>query len=143
MGELHDWLLRLNDSFELYLSDKQLQFVVVGLAGVAVFLAARRFLRWLGQRSASAVGWVYTATAMLAVTLAIEIGQKATGTGHMEVMDIAMGLWGVAVFGVAYMLLAWIMRRLFRRGKSKEAAGRSPGPGPQDQQSPAEPRRYR
>jgi len=43
VAKAHAFLLRLNDSFELYLSDKQLHFLVMGIAGFLLFLV----VRWL------------------------------------------------------------------------------------------------
>ena len=113
MGDAHDWILRLNDSHELYLSDKQLHFIVMGMLGLAIYALARGVLGWLSRKSPNALGWVYSLTAMLAITLAIEIAQKATGTGSMEYMDIAMGMWGVVAVMLAYTLLAWLAKKLF------------------------------
>ena len=111
--DAHDWILHLNDSYELYLSDKQLHFIVMGLLGLLVYALARAGIRWIGRRSPSALGWVYSLTAMLAITLAIEIAQKATGTGSMEYMDVAMGMWGVVAVMLAYTLLAWAGKKVF------------------------------
>lgn len=113
MGEAHDWILHLNDSHELFLSDKQLHFVVMGILGLIIYGLARAGLRWLSRKSPNALGWMYSLTAMLAITLAIEIAQKATGTGSMEYMDIAMGMWGVVTVMLIYTPLAWLAKKLF------------------------------
>ena len=115
MGEAHDWILHLNDSHELFLSDKQLHFVVMGAMGLVIYALARAGLGWLSRKSPNALGWVYSLTAMLAITLAIEIAQKATGTGSMEYMDIAMGMWGVVAVMLIYTPLAWILKKLFEK----------------------------
>ena len=116
MGDAHDWILHLNDTYEFYLSDKQLHFIVMGALGLIIYGIARSGLGWLSRKSPNALGWAYSLTAMLAITLAIEIAQKATGTGSMEYMDIAMGMWGVIAVMLAYTVLAWMLRKLKKNG---------------------------
>ena len=113
VAKAHNYLLHLNDSFELYLNDKQLHFLVMGAAGFLLFLA----VRWLFSKlRPNAVAWVYTLTVMGTITLAIEIGQAVTHTGNMELADIAMGMWGVLAFGAAYTLLHYILKAIRKRG---------------------------
>lgn len=115
VATVHDYLLHLNDSFELYFSDKQLHFLVMGVLGLMLFL----LVRWLFKRlSANAAAWVYTFTVMGMLGFAIEIGQYMTHTGSMELSDIAMGMWGVLAFGAAYTLLHFIVKAL-RKGMQK------------------------
>jgi len=120
VAQIHDYLLHLNDSFELYFSDKQLHFLVMGAAGFSLFLV----VRWLFSKlRPNAVAWVYTLTVMGTLALAIEIGQAITNTGNMEMADVAMGMWGVIAFGAVYTLIHYIVKALRRRGgKAKEKA---------------------
>ena len=112
IARIHDYLLHLNDSFELYLNDKQLHFLVMGILGLFLFL----FVRWLFQKlRPGAVAWVYTLTVMGTLAMAIEIGQAVTHTGSMELADVAMGLWGVLAFGGAYTLIRHLVKALGRR----------------------------
>ena len=118
VAKAHDYLLHLNDSFELYLSDKQLHFLVMGIAGFFLFLV----VRWLFSKlRPNAVAWVYTLTVMGTLALAIEIGQAVTKTGNMELADVAMGMWGVIAFGAVYTLIHYTLKALRRHGrKSKD-----------------------
>ncbi len=119
VAKAHDFLLHINDSFELYLSDKQLHFLVMGIAGFLLFLV----VRWLfAKLRPNAVAWVYTLTVMGTLAFAIEIGQAVTHTGNMELSDIAMGMWGVLAFGVAYTLLHYIAKAI-RKGKKPRENG--------------------
>jgi glycopeptide antibiotics resistance protein len=112
VAKAHNFLLHLNDSFELYLNDKQLHFLVMGVAGFLLFLA----VRWLFSKlRPNAIAWVYTLTVMGTLTLAIEIGQAVTHTGNMELSDIAMGMWGVLAFGAAYTLVHYIIKAIRKR----------------------------
>jgi glycopeptide antibiotics resistance protein len=112
-AKAHDFLLHINDSFELYLSDKQLHFLVMGILGFLLFLA----VRWLFSKlRLNAVAWVYTLTVMGTLALAIEIGQYVTHTGNMEMSDIAMGMWGVLAFGAVYTVLHYIIKAIRKKG---------------------------
>lgn len=117
VAKAHDFLLHVNDSFELYLSDKQLHFLVMGAAGFLLFLLARFVFSRLRP---NAVAWVYTLTVMGTLAFAIEIGQALTHTGSMELQDIAMGMWGVLSFGAAYTVLHYILKAARRRKAARE-----------------------
>ncbi len=117
VAKIHDFLLHLNDSFELYLDDKQLHFLVMGIMGLLLFLV----VRWLFQKlSPNAIAWVYTLTVMGALAFAIEIGQAVTRTGNMELSDIAMGMWGVLAFGAGYTLLHYIAKAIRKRSAKRQ-----------------------
>ncbi len=118
VAKVHDYLLHINDSFELYFSDKQLHFLVMGAAGFFLFLV----VRWLFSKlRPNAVAWVYTLTVMGTLAFAIEIGQAITNTGNMEMADVAMGMWGVIAFGAVYTVIHYIVKALRTRGgKTKE-----------------------
>ena len=113
VAKVHDYLLHINDSFELYFSDKQLHFLVMGAAGFFLFLV----VRWLFSKlRPNAVAWVYTLTVMGTLAFAIEIGQAITNTGNMEMADVAMGMWGVIAFGAVYTVIHYTVKALRRRG---------------------------
>ena len=116
IAKAHDYLLRVNDRVELYLSDKQLHFLVIGVLGLLLFF----FARWLFQKlNRNAIAWIYTLTVVVGLTFAIEIGQYVSGTGSMELADIVVGIWGVLAFGAAYTLIHYIVKALRKKGASK------------------------
>ena len=116
IAKAHDYLLRVNDRVELYLSDKQLHFLVIGILGLLLFF----FTRWLFQKlNRNAIAWIYTLTVVVGLTFAIEIGQYVSGTGSMELADIVVGIWGVLAFGAAYTLIHYIAKALRKKGASK------------------------
>ena len=133
-ARIHDDILRLNDSFEWYFSDKQLHFLVIGLTGVGLYLVTHAIFQWLAKKSVSLISWIYTMTVMVMVAFAIEIGQAATGTGSMEFQDIAMGLWGVIVMGLFYTGIKWCFRALRHRGRGNRKG--SGGPTPEGETRP-------
>ena len=117
---LHTRILGLNDSYELYLSDKELHFYVVAITGVLLILVLYPLFRYLVKRNKTLyIVWIYVFTFLFAFTLLIEIGQRLTGTGMMDYMDTVAGLVGfmLASFGVfvirwIYMFIKWVFRKI-------------------------------
>ena len=95
IGRVHDAILRLNDSYELYFSDKTLHFLVIGVVGMlGVFFIYPLFKRLSEKGHILTIAWIYVFTMVLGLTLAIEIGQKVSGTGTMSFADIVSGVLG-------------------------------------------------
>ena len=95
IGRIHDAILRLNDSHELYFSDKTLHFLVIGLVGMlGIFFIYPLFKRLSEKGHILTIAWIYVFTMVLGLTLAIEIGQKVSGTGTMSFADIVSGVLG-------------------------------------------------
>lgn len=116
---MHTKILGLNDSYELYLSDKELHFFVVAIVGVLLIVVLYPLFRFLVKRNKTLyIVWIYVFTFLFAFTLLIEIGQRLTGTGMMDYMDTVAGLVGfmLASFGVfvirwIYMFIKWVIRK--------------------------------
>lgn len=94
LARIHDRLLRLNDSFELFLTDKELHFVVMGLFGMGLLLLIYPLFIALSRKHVLVIAWLYVFTVLVVFSFAIEIGQGFTGTGHMEMDDVISGLAG-------------------------------------------------
>ena len=117
---LHTRILGLNDSYELYLSDKELHFYVVAITGVLLILVLYPLFRYLVKRNKTLyIVWIYVFTFLLAFTLLIEIGQQLTGTGMMDYMDTVAGIVGFllasfVVFTIRwiYMFIKWVIRKV-------------------------------
>ena len=63
-------------------------------------------------------------TLMTVLGFAIEIGQRITGTGEMDMSDVISGLYGVLVFFLiysAYRIVVFIIRRIARRVRASRA----------------------
>ena len=118
-ADLHDHLLRLNDAYEAKLSDKDLHFLVFGAFGALVFLLAWALFKALRNHLGIAA-WLCSFFVMLMLALAVEVGQFITGTGAMEINDIAAGMLGFTAFslaaGVVFGVLGALWRLVFRRG---------------------------
>ena len=116
---LHTKILGLNDSYEFYLSDKELHFYVVALTGVLLIVVLYPLFRYLVKHNKTLyIVWIYVFTFLLAFTLLIEIGQALTGTGMMDYMDTVAGLVGfmlasfwVFVIRWIYMFIKWVIRK--------------------------------
>ena len=126
MAQVHDSLMRLNDGFELRLSDKGLHFTIMALAGMVLFFVVHAVFKRLAKWSITAVSFIYVFTVMTVLGFAIEIGQRISGTGQMDFGDVVAGLYGVlAFFAVytAYRLAVLAVRALMktcRKSKSKK-----------------------
>ena len=125
VAQIHAFLLHLNDSFELRLSDKDLHFFIMAVLGMLLFFMVHFVFKRLARWSVTAISFIYVFTLMTVLGFAIEVGQKITGTGEMDFADVVAGLYGVlAFFGIytAYRLLAMLAARLMDRHRGRKAA---------------------
>lgn len=125
MAQVHDSMMRLNDGFELHLSDKDWHFIIMAVMGMAMFFLVHAVFKRLAKWSITAVSFIYVFTVMTVLGFAIEIGQRISGTGQMDFSDVVAGLYGVlAFFAVytAYRLLAMAVGAL--AGRLRQGRGR-------------------
>lgn len=94
LARIHDKVLELNDSYELFLTDKQLHFVLMGLLGMGLLLVIYPLFIALSKRHVLTIAWIYVFTVLFVFSFAIEIGQGITGTGNMDLDDVISGLAG-------------------------------------------------
>ena len=118
ISRVHTQILKLNDTFEVSLSDKELHFLVIGLLGMAMIFVIYPLFRYLAKRNHEMViAWIYVFTVIIVITFAIEIGQKVTGTGNMEFADIMYGLVGFVVMFLIFSALRGLYHLLLRLWK--------------------------
>ena len=123
IAAVHDWIMSLNDGYEWGLDDKEMHFAVIGLLGIGLFFAVQILFKWLAKRSVTAISWIYTFTVVLVVTFAIEAGQRVSGIGQMESMDIYYGVWGfIVAFGIYLAVKGFflLLRHIFAGRKEEE-----------------------
>ena len=113
--QMHNRLLSLNDQYELYFSDKQLHFWVIGILGMLLLFVIHPLFTLLAKKDhVLVVSWIYVFTVILVLTFAIEIGQGWYGVGIMEFDDIVSGVFGFfllfAIFAVLRFLVLAIVR---------------------------------
>lgn len=117
VARVHEKLLQINDSSALFLSDKQLHFVVMGLLGMGFLLVVYPLFLALSRNHVLTIAWIYVFTVMVMLSFAIEIGQGITGTGNMDMEDVISGLAGFMllffIFALLRMILIGIKNLLF------------------------------
>lgn len=122
IAQVHESLMRLNDSFELRFSDKDLHFIVMAGIAMVVFFMVHFVFKRLAKWSITVVSFIYVFTVMTVLGFAIEVGQRITGTGDMDFGDVVAGLYGVLAFFAVYsvyrfivFMVAYIARRMLAK----------------------------
>jgi len=116
ISRIHDKLLQINDTSALFLTDKQLHFVVMGLVGMGLLLVIYPLFLALSKRHVLTIAWIYVFTVMVVLSFAIEIGQGITDTGSMDLEDVISGLAGFMLLFFIFAVLRMIflgIRSLF------------------------------
>lgn len=108
IARIHNTILALNDSGELFLTDKQLHFVVIGAFGMALLLMIYPLFILLSRKHVLVIAWLYVFTVLVMLSFAIEIGQGLSGTGNMEMRDVISGLAGFMCLFAVFALLRGI-----------------------------------
>ena len=124
IAQIHESLMHLNDDFELYFGDKDMHFIVMAVLGMILFFMVHFVFKRLAKWSITAISFIYVFTVMTVLGLAIEIGQKITGTGDMDFRDVVAGLYGVLAFFAVYTvyrLIVLLVRHLMRGRKKADA----------------------
>ena len=124
VAQIHESLMHLNDNFELYFGDKDMHFIVMAVLGMILFFMVHVVFKLLAKWSITAISFIYVFTVMTVLGLAIEIGQKITGTGDMDFRDVVAGLYGVLAFFAVYTvyrLIVLLVRHLMRGRKKADA----------------------
>lgn len=109
IGQVHNYLMGINDTYGYNYTDKQLHFLVFGLLGMCFIFIVYPIFKWLAEHDhVMVIAWIYVTTLILVITFAIEIGQKITNTGTMDFGDIVFGVIGYFVmffvFGMVRMI---------------------------------------
>lgn len=113
IAEIHNYLLTLNDDYELYFTDKELHFIIIGILGMAMVLVIYPIFRHLiNKKRYLTLTWIYVFTIIIVITFAIEIGQKITNTGSMDFGDIVFGVVGFMAMYLIFALMVGIYRLL-------------------------------
>lgn len=106
----HAYLLTLNDSYEAYLSDKELHFLIIGIMGVLMLMIFYPLFKWLTKKHLEIlIAWFYVFTVLIVITFAIEIAQWYSNNGVMEFRDIAAGLAGYFLMSFVFIVIVRIV----------------------------------
>ena len=115
IAKIHNKIMQLNNSHELFLTDKELHFLVIGLLGMGLIFALHPLFTYLARRGKiMSITFIYVFTVIIVITFAIEIGQKISKTGQMDFMDIMYGLVGFLAIFIFFCLVRWLWRLLLR-----------------------------
>ncbi len=110
IAQVHSRILELNDAYEYNFTDKELHFLVIGVFGVVLLIIIYPIFKFLSKRGlVMAITWVYVFTFLIALTLAIEVGQKLTNTGKMEFDDIMFGVCGFIAISFVFLAICGII----------------------------------
>jgi len=124
VNEIHDLIISYVPKIvKANVTDKVLHFWVIGVIGIFIFFVTdvifKRLVRW----SVSIITFIYTVTVLVIFVFGLEIQQKLTGRGNMELQDIVYGLWGfIFIFSVYLCIkvaLYLIGRFVLRNNRSK------------------------
>lgn len=116
ISRLHTYIMGFNDQVEYNFTDKELHFIVIAILGVALVMVVQPVVKWLAEKGYTlAITFIYVFTVIVVITFAIEIGQKATGTGVMEFADITYGILGFFAAFIVYALIYAVVRYIQNR----------------------------
>lgn len=114
ISRIHTYIMGLNDRVEYNFTDKELHFIVIAALGIALVLLIQPVFKWLAERGYTlAITFIYVFTLIVVITFAIEIGQRATGTGHMEFADITYGILGFIFAFLAYAVIRAVVKLIW------------------------------
>ena len=118
---MHGRILGINDSNELFLTDKELHFYTVAVFGIILLFCLYPLFRYMVKRNKTLlITWIFVFVFLVGFTLLIEVGQKLTGTGDMDYLDTMAGLLGFIIASVILLIIReiWLLLRfLFNKGK--------------------------
>ena len=106
----HAYLLTLNNSYETYLSDKELHFLIIGIMGILMLMVFYPLFKWLVKKHLEIlIAWFYVFTVLVVITFAIEIAQWYSNNGVMEFRDIVAGLAGYFLMSFVFIVIVRIV----------------------------------
>ena len=106
----HSYLLTLNDSYETYLSDKELHFLIIGIMGILMLMVFYPLFKWLAKKHLEIlISWFYVFTILVVITFAIEIAKRYSNSGVMEFRDIVAGLAGYFLMSFVFIVIVRIV----------------------------------
>lgn len=118
ISRVHTYIMGMNDRVEYNFTDKELHFIVIAALGLGLVLLIQPIFRWLAESGRTLViTFIYVFTLIIVITFAIEIGQKATGTGCMEFADITYGILGFLAAFIVYAIIRAIVKLIASKAK--------------------------
>lgn len=119
----HNGIIKLSIILGLSLTDKQLHFIVMAVLGIILYLIINPLFKFLSKYNISILSFIYTFTLLVVIVFGVEIEQKITRKGNMELDDIVWGILGFLVFFAIYLSivgLTKIIKKYFNPNKNKK-----------------------
>lgn len=110
INNIHDIVLDIVTVSGYEINDKKLHFIAMAIIGSVIFLATQFVFKRLAKYSITAISFIYTFTVMIVVVFAIEIQQKLTNRGNMELADILYGIYGFVYVFAIYLVVKLIYK---------------------------------
>ena len=86
--------------------DKLMHLIVIGGLTFLLLFCLRPLISYLIRKHREmTLTFIYAFTVILVLSFSIEIGQKVTGTGSLEFVDIVYGIYGFFIAFVIYLIL--------------------------------------
>lgn len=112
VNNVHDDLIVVFNALGFNFSDKDMHFWVIGVIGMILFLITNSIFKWISKFSISALSFIYTFTVLVVLVFAVEIQQKITGRGNMELKDATVGLKGFLYIFLIYLVIVLSIKGL-------------------------------
>lgn len=122
-SHFHSFFVQLTQNLGFYLTDKQLHFFIIGIVFLFLYILSDMLFRVLSKVNISIITFIFSFTLSIVISFAIEIGQYQSGTGNMELLDIAWGIYGFIIFVllfeilraihkfIKYLIIYWVERK--------------------------------
>ncbi|WP_160680533.1 hypothetical protein [Clostridium sp. C8-1-8] len=123
VNDIHDAIIQSAQQSGYNFTDKQLHFIIIGIAGMLIFAVTQIAFRKLSKYSITAISFIYTFTVLLVIVFGIEIEQKITKRGNMEFADIVAGVWGFLYIFIIYVIIrivSYLIKQHSKKGKEKQ-----------------------
>lgn len=118
--KMHDKILGLNDTRELYFSDKELHFLVFGIFGMLLVFIFYPLFKYLAANGHTmVVTWIYVFTVLIVLAFAVEIGQWYSGTGIVELADVVTGLAGFLAMFAIFLIIRGVYNAMIDKFSSR------------------------
>lgn len=104
------------------MTDKELHFWVMGIAGMFIFFFTYVFFKLIEKWKfhTTIISFIFTFSGVMVLVFAIEIQQAITNRGNMEFADAVAGLWGFLVLFFVYAVLALMIYGMYSWFKKRK-----------------------
>lgn len=120
MNLIHELIVTIVSKLGFDISDKIIHFLFMGIVGLIIFILVDITFKKLVNYGVSILSFIYTFSAIIVVSLIIEIQQKVTGEGNMEFADIVYGIGGFLLFFLIFIGITLFFRKVFKKNTKRK-----------------------